>query len=85
MCEFSRQVAGPAAEAVLRARRPIEASGGSLAGDGQRGVIRVPTPLGEILGEYTIAGNTIAFRITQKPFLVPCAAIQARVDRFLSG
>ena len=85
MCEFSRQTAGPPFEAIARSRTPIEASGGSVEGDAQRGILRVLTPAGEIVGEYTISGDTIAFRITQKPFFVPCLAIEARVDRFLFG
>lgn len=85
MCEFSRQLPGPAAEAIARARRPISESGGSLDGDERRGFIRIPTPVGEIAGDYVVTGSTIAFTITQKPFFVPCAAIETRVDRFLFG
>jgi hypothetical protein len=85
MCDFTRQVQGPPFEAIVRSRTPIEAGGGSVDGDAQRGTIRVPTPVGDIVGEYTIAGDTIAFRITQKPFFVPCVAIEARVDKFLFG
>ena len=85
MCEFNRQVQGSASDAIRRARVPIQAAGGTLAGDGIRGEIRVPTPVGEIVGEYQVVGDTIAFRITGKPFFVPCSAIEARVDRFLFG
>ena len=28
-------------------------------------------------------GDTIAFRVTQKPFFVPCITIEATVDRYL--
>lgn len=85
MCHFTRQVQGPPFALIVRSRSPIEASGGSVEGDAERGTIRVPTPVGEIVGDYTIAGDTIAFHITQKPFFVPCVAIEARVDRFLFG
>lgn len=85
MCEFTRLITGSAIEVIQRARQPIQAAGGSLDGDAQRGIIRIPTPVGEIAGEYTVTGGTIAFRITQKPFFVPCAVIEARVDRFLFG
>jgi hypothetical protein len=85
MCEFSRQVAGVPFDAIVRATPSIEASGGSLTGDARGGTIRVPTPVGDIVGDYTISGDAIAFRITEKPFFVPCQAIEARVDRFLFG
>lgn len=85
MCDFTRQVQGPPFEAIVRARPSIEASGGAVSGDERAGSIRVPTPVGDIVGEYTIAGDTIGFRITEKPFFVPCLAIEARVDRFLFG
>jgi hypothetical protein len=85
MCEFTRQVSGPPFDAIVRARPSIEASGGSLSGDARSGTIKVPTPVGDIVGEYVISGDAIAFRITDKPFFVPCAAIEARVDRFLFG
>ena len=85
MCDFTRQLQGTPFQAIVRARPTIEASGGAVTGDARAGLIRVPTPVGDIVGEYTISGDTIAFRITQKPFLVPCLAIEARVDRFLFG
>ena len=83
MCEFTRKLGGPPAEVISNAQRPIQASGGSLDGDEQRGTIRIPTPVGTIVGEYTISGDTIAFRVTQKPFFVPCITIEATVDRYL--
>jgi hypothetical protein len=83
MCEFTRQLSGPVLDVLARGRHSIESHGGSLSGDAQRGTIRLPTPVGEIAGEYTVTGTTIAFRITQKPFFVPCLTIEATVDRYL--
>jgi hypothetical protein len=85
MCEFSRHLPGPALDVIVKARQSIEESGGTLSGDAQRGTIHIPTPVGDIAGDYTISGNTIAFLITRKPFFVPCVTIEARVDRFLFG
>lgn len=85
MCDFFRQLSGPAADALAKGRKSIEAHGGSLLGDVQRGTIRLPTPVGEVAGEYTISGNTIAFRVTAKPLFVPCFTIEATVDRYLFG
>jgi hypothetical protein len=85
MCDFTRQIQGQPFEAILRARPSIEASGGAVTGDARGGSIRVPTPVGDIVGEYTISAEVITFRITEKPFFVPCQAIEARVDRFLFG
>jgi hypothetical protein len=85
MCEFSRQLPGPAAQVIQRVRQPIEAHGGSLVGNEQGGTIRVVTPVGEVGGDYTISGTAVAFRITQKPFFVPCGIIEATVDRYLFG
>ncbi len=54
-----------------------------MDGDTLRGTIRMPTPVGEVAGEYTVPGATIAFHITQKPLFVPCLTIQSLVHRFL--
>ncbi len=83
MCEFSRQLPGPPTEVLTKGRRSIEAHGGSMSGDLVRGTIRLPTPVGEVAGEYMVSGATIVFRITQKPFFVPCFTIETYVDRFL--
>jgi hypothetical protein len=85
MCDFSRQLSGPAADVLAKGRQSIEAHGGSLDGDTQRGTIRLPTPVGEVAGDYTISGTTIAFHVTVKPFFVPCFTIEATVDRYLFG
>jgi hypothetical protein len=83
MCEFSRQLRAPADEVLAKGRQSIEAAGGSLTGDVERGTIRMPTPVGGVAGEYTVSGATISFRITQKPFFMPCLTIESFVDRFL--
>jgi hypothetical protein len=83
MCEFSRQLPGPASDVLTKGRRSVEANGGSMSGDTVQGTIRLRTPVGEVAGEYTVSGSTIAFRITQKPFFVPCFTIETYVDRFL--
>ena len=83
MCDFSRQLPGPAIDVLTNGRRSIETHGGSLDGDAIRGTIRMPTPVGEVAGEYTISGATIAFHITQKPFFVLCLTIESFVDRYL--
>jgi hypothetical protein len=76
MCSFSINYSGAARDVVSKARSMIEDAGGSFSGDEIKGLYTVKLPLGDVQGEYTVETGRLAFKITKKPMLVPCAAIE---------
>jgi hypothetical protein len=76
MCSFAIAYSGSAEELVAKARSMIEDAGGAFSGDTERGNYTVKLPLGEVRGEYRVEPGGLAFQITKKPMMVPCAAIE---------
>jgi hypothetical protein len=77
MCSFSIGFSGEASDVVAKASSMIRDAGGSFSGDEGRGTYTVKLPLGEVRGEYTVEPGRLAFQITKKPMMVPCAAIES--------
>jgi len=83
VCEFDRTFTGSPAALVERARKAIQANDGELTGDASQGVFRVPSPIGDVLGNYRIEGQIVKFEVTKKPFLASCRQIETKVDEFI--
>lgn len=54
-------------------------AGGKFEGSPTVGHFSIPTPVGDFDGSYTIDKNTIVVEVTEKPFFVPCSAIEAKL------
>ena len=54
-------------------------AGGQFAGSSEVGHFSLPTPVSEFEGSYVIDKNTIRVEVTEKPFFVPCSAIEAKL------
>lgn len=76
MCSFGIAYAGSADELVTKAKSMIEGAGGSFSGNTENGSYTVRLPLGEVRGDYRVEPGRLAFQITKKPMMVPCAAIE---------
>ncbi|HXV61367.1 MAG TPA: hypothetical protein VEK15_11775 [Vicinamibacteria bacterium] len=67
--------------------RTIEAhvvgAGGTFAGSAREGTFSLPTPIGVFEGIYRIEGRVIAIEVLEKPFFVPCGAIESQLLRFV--
>ena len=81
---FSANFSGSPEDTTAKARAAIEKAGGKFNGDHSKGNFSVPTPAGEVKGNYSITGQTFAVEITDKPFIVPGSAIEGQVRKFLS-
>ncbi len=77
MCTFVINYGGTPAELVETAKGMIEEAGGTFDGGEERGRYTVNLALGQVHGEYDLQPGAASFRITKKPMLVPCAAIEA--------
>lgn len=63
----------------------ISSSGGSFAGNEEKGIFFGKTPLGFIKGEYCCAGNdSITVTIVDKPFFVPYGVIESKIREYFS-
>jgi len=59
--------------------------GGKFKGTDEKGQFSGKTVLGQIQGEYHVAGQEIIIRITKKPFLVPMSKITFEVQSYFQG
>jgi hypothetical protein len=76
MCNFSINFSGGADAALGKARSAVEGQGGRFNGDTNSGDFEVTVFGNKVAGNYTVAGNELNVNITDKPFLLPCSAIE---------
>lgn len=75
-CEFSIPFSGDPESVLAKARKAVEGQGGNFNGDTSRGDFQVSVFGNKIVGDYTVSGQTMNINITDKPFMVPCSAIE---------
>ena len=75
-CDFTLPFSGDPESVLAKARKAVESQGGSFTGDTNRGDFHVSVFGNKIVGNYTVSGQTLNINITDKPFMVPCSAIE---------
>ena len=80
-CDFSIPFTGNPEDILAKARSTVQSQGGNFNGDTNRGEFNVSVFGNKIVGNYTVTGQTLNISITDKPFMVPCNAIEG----FLKG
>jgi hypothetical protein len=80
-CDFSIPFSGDAEAVLAKARSAVQSQGGNFNGDANSGEFNVSVFGNKIVGNYTVSGQTLNINITDKPFMVPCNAIES----FLKG
>jgi hypothetical protein len=80
-CDFSIPFTGNAEAILAKAKSTVQSQGGDFNGDINNGAFNVSVFGNRITGNYTVSGQTLNINITDKPFMVPCAAI----ENFLKG
>lgn len=75
-CDFSLPFSGNAEGVLEKAKKAVQGQGGSFDGDESRGDFTVSVFGNKIIGNYTVSGQTLNVVITDKPFMVPCSAIE---------
>jgi len=82
---FKTTVDGDLTSLLQKVKDKIISKGGSFNGDTNGGSFSGETPLGKVFLDYKVlAGNTIQFTVTDKPFLVPNSTIESNVREYLS-
>lgn len=80
-CDFSIPFTGSADAVLAKARGAVQSQGGTFNGDTNNGDFQVSVFGNKIVGNYTLNDQTLHINITDKPFMVPCSAIES----FLAG
>ncbi len=83
-CQFSIEFSGAAEELLQKAKDGITRAKGSFDGDASQGSFKVPTPLGDIKGNYTIDASVITIAVADKPMLLGCGRIESELRKFMS-
>ncbi|MCK4763295.1 MAG: hypothetical protein KAW12_13945 [Candidatus Aminicenantes bacterium] len=79
-CDFTVDFSGSAEGLFKKIKTLIENSGGTLSGDAGGGSFDLPIPVvGDVKGRYSISEQSAELCITDKPFLLPCGAIESYV------
>ena len=76
-CDFSIPFSGNAEDVLAKAKKAVQGQGGNFSGDTSRGDFDVSVFGNKIVGNYTVNGQTLDVNITDKPFMVPCSAIES--------
>lgn len=70
-------------ELVGKAKSAIEKAGGSFSGNTSAGSFDISSPV-KVEGNYTVSGQTITLTVTEKPMIVPCSMIEAKLKEYLA-
>ena len=82
---FSFDLPGDPAAALAKASSLVTGAGGAFAGDAAAGSFAGQTPVGEVKGTYRVAGKTVSVTVTDKPFVLPKAVVEAKVKGFFGA
>jgi hypothetical protein len=83
ICKFQFEFRGTGESLVENIRAHVVRAGGELTGSATSGSFSLSTPVGAFRGDYTISGQTILLEVADKPFFVPCGAIEARLAAYV--
>lgn len=76
-CDFSIPFSGDANVVLAKAKTAVQSQGGNFNGDTNSGAFNVSVFGNKIEGNYTVSEQMMNITITDKPFMVPCSAIES--------
>ncbi len=83
-CNFNFNIPGSLSEALQKAKYSVEKQGGSFNGDEAGGNFSLSIFGQNISGNYAATGNELNVIISEKPFMVPCSAIESFLQKQFS-
>jgi hypothetical protein len=83
-CNFSLPFSGPAEMILEKAKSTVVSQGGTFEGDASVGSFELSIFGNAIIGSYKVAGSDLNIVIEEKPFLVPCSAIESFLKKQIS-
>ena len=82
---FSIPFSASADQVLGKARTAVQQQGGLFEGDASGGHFDVSVFGNTIRGSYEVAGQTLNITIDDKPFLLPCSAIEGFLKNSITG
>ncbi|RYZ22196.1 MAG: hypothetical protein EOO16_10045 [Chitinophagaceae bacterium] len=83
-CHFSLPISSDPQTALDKARKAVQSQGGTFNGDTSSGNFSVSVFGNTIAGNYNVNGANLVIDITEKPFLLPCPAIESYLKGAIS-
>lgn len=83
-CNFTIPFSGSAEAILEKTKSTIEAQGGTFNGDTNQGNFYLSLFGNTISGNYTVVGQDLSVVVEEKPFLVPCSAIESFLKKQIS-
>lgn len=83
-CNFSIPFSGSPEVILDKAKSAVEGQGGDFKGDVSNGSFSISLFGNSIAGSYSVSGNNLDLVIDEKPFMVPCSAIESYLKNKLS-
>lgn len=84
-CQFTFPFSGAADQVLQKARRAVEGQGGQFNGTADAGDFKVSVFGNTVAGTYRVLGTDLHIDITDKPFLIPCSAIEGFLKSQVTG
>ncbi len=82
-CEMNIDFDGNADDLISKAKAAIIEAEGEFEGDTASGDFSIPVLGSDIVGNYTITGNTFNISITDKPLLISCRRIEDELREYI--
>ena len=76
-CNFNIPFQGDASSIMNKAKSAVESQGGNFTGDITAGAFDLSLFGNKIAGSYKAIGQTLEVIIDDKPFMIPCNAIES--------
>jgi hypothetical protein len=77
---------GSATDLISKIKHEAEKAGGTLNGDSSSGSVSFKIPgAGKMEITYSVKEELITISIIEKPFFIPCSAIQPAAEKIFSG
>ena len=83
-CTFTIPFTGDTAPILEKAKQAVEKQSGTFTGDENSGNFSVSFFGQSIAGGYTVSGSELNIVIDDKPFMVPCSAIESFLKNQIS-
>lgn len=82
-CRFEYDFPGKADALVETIREHVSRAGGSFTGSASEGSFVLSTPIGSFRGTYAVSGQTLVLEVHNRPFFVPCSAIETKLAEYI--
>ena len=83
-CNFNIPFQGDATSIMNKAKSAVESQSGNFTGDTSAGSFDISLFGNRIAGSYTVNGQILEVIIDEKPFMIPCNAIENFLTKQLS-